>query len=233
MRTALKSMLAVLVVAAGLLAVATATATAATQPELLNSKGVELVKKKFTLKGPSTQYNFLVVKLHEGEGLECRGLSGHGEVKGTRAGEATFTYTGCTGETKCQTVGKREGEITFTTSVTPVWLNKTREEAALLLSIKPETNGGFQIECTDWSQMTVSGAFLVRMAGNKLKTEYAFSALQKHGVQEPDEYENEAGEKVTATLESESEGQWHWSKEQSATETGWATIFEEEAELKV
>jgi len=218
----------VLVGALALSAVASASASAVL-PEIVNSKGGELVKKKFTSKGTESR-DFLTAANH---GLfECVGFSGKGEVKGTRGGEETSTYTGCKYASKCQTAGNREGEITFTTSVTPVWLNKAKEEVALLLSLKP---GGFQFNCGSplLQKYTVSGAILVRVGVvNKLNTTYNFATKQTNGIPELREYENEAGEKVTANLKGEASGVENWKNEPMANETAWGTTFEEEAEFK-
>src|SRR5580704_11396340 len=147
MRSALKSMLAVLVVATAALGVVAAAATAATLPELVNNKGVELAKNKFTIKGTSNG-SYVLLETTKRHTVRCSGLSGNGEVKGTKGGEATFTYTTCLGAGgKCTTAGAKEGEIKVTTSIAPVWLSKTAEEVALLISVKPVTNGGIQFTC--------------------------------------------------------------------------------------
>jgi hypothetical protein len=232
-RTMLRSTLTVLVVATALGTVAATAATAATLPELVNSKGEALVHKKFTFTGPSSIYIFLETKKN-GE-LSCTGSTAKGEVEGTTGGQVTFTYTGCSAfsSLKCTTAGKREGEITFATSVKPVWIHKATEDVALLISVLPVTKGGFQFNCGGLWPITVSGSFLVRVLPvNELKTTYIFEAKQKHGVQEPPEYENGAGEKVEATLDSESTGLHTWAKEGSATEAEWKAVFEEEVEFK-
>lgn len=50
--------------------------------------------------------------------------------------------------------------------------------------------------------LELSGSLLIPVErSNELAKEYHFSAKQKKGVQEPNEYENEAGEKVKARVE--------------------------------
>ena len=230
MRSKFRTVVLVLVGALALSGVAVASASAAL-PEIVNSKGGELVKKKFTSKASTAESErFLETKT---QGLfKCTGFSGKGEVKGTRGGEETSTYTGCMySPFGCNTAGSRAGEITFTTSVTPVYLNKAEQKVALLLSLKP---GGLQFECASGlMKVTLSGAFLVHVGTvNKLKTTYNFETKQNEGIQELREYENEAGEKVKINLESEASGYKAWSKQPSAPETYWETTFEEEAEFK-
>ena len=225
MRSMFRSVLVAIVAVLALSAVATATASAAL-PEIVNSKGEELVKKKFT--GEVTEkMTFEVV----GQGTEeCEKLSLAGGVKGTKGGEATLTLH-CFAT--CHTSGSKEKEIKLPVSVNLVWLNKATERIALLISIP----GVVKLEGDCWSgygaPFELSGSFLIRVGGtNKLSTEYNLLTEQKKGIQEPDEYENEAGEKVKAQLETTNGAYKNWTNLPLGIEIGFPMKFEEAAEFK-
>ncbi len=227
MRSMFRSVLVAIVAVLALSAVASATASAAL-PEIVNSKGEELVKKKFT--GEVTER---MVDEINGEGTEeCQKLTFTGEVKGTKGGEGTLTLH-CSGG--CHTKGLKEKEMKFSVSVNLVWLKKAKEEAALLLSIP----GVADFEGYCWSQITasqlpfeVSGSFLVPVSPtNKLGTGYRFLLKYQNGdIQEPSEYENEAGEKVKAQLETSSPS---WKNRPLGLAAAFPMTFEEAAEFKV
>ncbi len=170
MRSMFRSVLVAIVAVLALSAVATATASAAL-PEIVNSKGEELVKKKFTGEVTGTMIDEI-----NGEGAEeCQKLTFAGEVKGTKGGEGTLMLH-CAGS--CHTKGLKEKEMKFSVSVNLVWLSKAKEEAALLLSIPSVAD--FEGIC--WSHTTpslfpleVSGSLLIPVSPtNKLGTEYRF-----------------------------------------------------------
>ena len=136
----------------------------------------------------------------------------------------------------CQTKGAKEGEIRLPVSASVVWLNKANERIALMLSLP----GVVDLEGFCWEReayphlLELSGSLLIPVErSNELAKEYHFSAKQKKGVQEPNEYENEAGEKVKARVESTylvyGEG---WKDEPMGFETEFPIKFEEEAEFK-
>ena len=198
MRLMFRNMLVAIVAVLALSAVASATASAAL-PEIVNSKGEALVKKKFT--GEVTER--MIDEINGRGAEECQKLAFAGEIKGTKGGEGTLTLH-CAGS--CHTKGLKEKEMKFSVSVNLVWLNKAKEEAALLLSIP----GVADVEDYCWSNpmpsqfpLEVSGSLLVPVS---TKTNWArniaFCLNRKSGKQEPSEYENEAGEKVKAQLET-------------------------------
>ena len=81
MRSLFRNVFLAVVAALALTAVATATASAAL-PELVNSKGTELVKKKFT--GEAKSGFALGLETGHFGSEECGKLSVAGEVKGTK-----------------------------------------------------------------------------------------------------------------------------------------------------
>jgi|HubBroStandDraft_4_1064222.scaffolds.fasta_scaffold180985_2 hypothetical protein len=230
MRSMFRNVLVAIVAVLALSAVATATASAAL-PEIVNSKGEELVKKKFTGEVHGTDAVGLEIS---GRGSEqCEELSFAGGVKGTKGGEATLTLH-CVAS--CHTKSSKEKEIKLPVSVNLVWLNKATERIALLLSI----SGVVDLEDYCWGYtmpsqfpLELSGSLLVPAgATNKLGTEYTLTPKQKESRQEPDEYENEAGGKVKAQLETTSGLYPEWENRPLGIETRIPMNFEEAAEFK-
>ncbi len=228
MRSMFRNMLVAIVAVLALSAVATATASA-TLPEIVNSKGEALGKKKFT--GEVTER--MIDEINGRGAEECQKLAFAGEIKGTKGGEGTLTLH-CAGS--CHTKGLKEKEMKFSVSVNLVWLNKAKEEAALLLSIP----GVADVEDYCWSNpmpsqfpLEVSGSLLVQVSTNKLGTEYRFLLKQKSGKQEPSEYENEAGEKVKAQLETTASLYTNWKNLPLGLQDAFPMTFEEAAEFKV
>lgn len=229
MRSLFRNVFLAVVAALALTAVATATASAAL-PELVNSKGAELVKKNFTTGGHKAALGLEIFK-HGHE--TCAELSFAGEVKGTKGGEATLTLHCIAG---CRTKGAKEKEIKLPLSVNLVWLSKAKESIALLFSIP----GTVDLEKYCWGTETsslfpleLSGSFLVPVAArNELRTEYTLDPSQKKSVQEPDEYENEAGGKVKAQLETTESLSSEWKNLAMGIEGEIPMKFEEEAEFK-
>jgi|HubBroStandDraft_4_1064222.scaffolds.fasta_scaffold38028_2 hypothetical protein len=221
-----RNVLVAIVAVLALSAVASATASAAL-PEIVNSKGEALIKKKFT--GEVTER--MIDEINGRGSEECQKLAFAGEVKGTKGGEGTLTLH-CSGG--CHTKGLKEKEMKFPVSVNLVWLSKAKEEAALLLSIP----GVADFEGYCWSDtmpsqfpLEVSGSLLIRVSPtNKLGTEYRFLVKQKNGRQEPSEYENEAGEKVKAQLETTAS--LYWKNQSLGLEDAFPMNFEEAAEFK-
>ncbi len=215
----------VLVGALVLSAVASVSASAAL-PEIVNSKGAELVKKKFT----GGRSGKMLMEVFGQGGEECEELSLAGGVKGTKGGEATLTLH-CAAA--CHTKGAKEKEINLPLSVNLVWLNKVTERVALLLSIP----GVVDLEGFCWGRETrpgslfeLSGSFLVPIkVTNTLGTEYTLAIKEKSGIQEPEEYENEAGEEVKAQLKATNES---FKTLPFAFENEFRIKFEEEAEFK-
>lgn len=230
MRSMYRNVLLAMVAVFALSAVATATASAAL-PELVNGKGEELVNKKFT--GEVTEKMIFQI---EGKGTErCEEYAYAGEIKGTKGGEATLTLH-CSGS--CHTKGAKEKEIKFSVSASLVWLSKSKESIALLLSIPSVVD----LEGYCWSKimpsqypLELSGSLLIPVRlTNELKTEYRFAAQQKEGRQEFSEYENEAGEKVKAQLETnESTLYPGWKNLSWGWESAFPMDFGEAAEFKV
>jgi hypothetical protein len=225
MRSLFRNVFLAVVAVLALGGVATASASAAL-PELVNSKGAELVKKQF--KGESSQR--MIFEAQVGGDQECEKLLLAGGVKGTKGGEATLTLN-CAGS--CHTKGAKENEMKLPVSVNLVWLSKAKETVALLLSLP----GVVDLEGYCWGRdafpphlFELSGSFLVPInVINKLSTAYTLSVKQKKGIQEPDEYENEAGEKVKAQLRATNEA---FKNQPIAFANEFPLKFEEEAEFK-
>ncbi len=217
----------VLVGALALGAVASASASAVL-PEIVNSKGAELVKKKFT--GEVTQPMTAEI---EGVGdEECKKLEFAGEVKGTKGGEGTLTLH-C--DANCHTKGLKEKEIKLPVSVNLVWRRKATEKSvALLLSVPGVTDLEGYCWSRELSSLEVSGSLLLPVkVTNKPSTEYKFALRQNGGFQEAREYENEAGEKEKAQLETTAPGASEWKNRALGLENEFPLKFEEAAEFKV
>jgi hypothetical protein len=231
MRSMFRNVLVAIVAVLALSAVASATASAAL-PEIVNSKGEELVKKKFTGEVHGTDAVGLEISGHGWE--PCEELSFAGGVKGTKGGEATLTLH-CVAT--CHTKSSKEKEIKLPVSVNLVWLNKAKENIALLLSI----SGVVDLEGYCWAYtmpsqfpLELSGSLLVPVgATNELGTEYTLTPKQNESRQEPDEYENETGGKVKAQLETTSGLYPEWKNRPMGIETRIPMKFEEAAEFKV
>lgn len=214
-----------------------ASAASAALPEIVNKEGKELVNKKFS--GKNTGSAEQVLETKAGKTIKCKTTSTTGEVKGTNEGEATFTFKECAstafGAGKCQT-GSTEGEIVTKISIKAVYLSRSKKELALLFSILPIPTGFVEIKCKTLlgtEVLKVYGTFLIPVKANTLSTKYTEEAKQEKGVQKPLEYENEAGEKVKNTLETEGvSGPEVFKKEQSGEEAKGEVTFEEEVEFK-
>jgi hypothetical protein len=113
-------------------AVASATASAAL-PELVNSSGVELVKKNFTIKSGAG-------KLESTLGtVECSSDTGSGKVTGLKTDEATVTFKGCKlagTSTTCQS-GAEAGVIVTNALKSEVVYIKSTEPKEVGVKITP------------------------------------------------------------------------------------------------
>jgi hypothetical protein len=143
MRTVLIGGLAMLALGA----VATASASAYTNPILENAKGEHVSKVKFTGREVAGSGSIALVNKVLLDNYECT-EEGTGELSTTgtgsaakTSGTATFTFKKCgsTQINKCET-GETAGEMEFKTSLSLVWLGKESEERlGVLAAIAPES----------------------------------------------------------------------------------------------
>ena len=85
-----------------------------------------------------------------------------------------------------------------------MWENKAKKKVALRLF--PETGELLaQFKCGPAS-VEVRGSVLVNVPAGKMLEEFSLKYSGKKGIQKPDAYENEKGEKVPAYLETNGPG---------------------------
>jgi hypothetical protein len=208
-------------------AVATGTAAASLQPELVNKEGKELVKKKFTSSSGKSTFETTA-----GEKIECSESKGTGEITGKRTDTASITFKGCSTKeiitVKCASKGAKEGEILLTTNSKLVFINE--KEATVGEDL--ELVGTLTIVCEAFGikeTLTVRGSTICPTT-TALSETATLTCKQTKGKQEPTEYEEE-GKKTKDITETQGEGQ----KKFAFTESGLASTntlkFEEAVEV--
>jgi hypothetical protein len=203
-------------------ALAAATASAAL-PELVNSKGEALVKKKYTSKsGAST------LETEKNGAVKCKEGTDTGESTGPKTGTSTVTFTGCeSASIKCKTSGAKTGEIITKATSKLVYINEKEKTVGLALAATEST-----IECSILQKLKVRGSVIgVLTPVNTVAEEFTLTFKQKKGVQEPTEYEEE-GKKVKDITETEGSGIKTFKFEPSGLETTDTLKFEEKVEVK-
>jgi hypothetical protein len=209
-----------------------AAAASASEGELVNKEGNALVKNKFTVtSGQGT------LETAAGTKIICKKDTGHGIVTSKTGGELTVLFSGCTsGGLSCKGGKDEEGEapagsiyVLLGILVKP---SKNGERLILLTIHKPGTleAGELEIVCTG-VKIKVKGSLLTfnNFPVGKLSKDYNFVFKQKKGIQEPDEYENEAKEKIKNHLEATVEG---LAFEKAGEEGTDLVLFEEEVQFK-
>lgn len=197
--------------------------------------GGAVVKNKFTGVGTSSSGKYILETGKNGN-IECTSLSARGEVQSTTEAESTVTFTGCTALSiaNCKTEGaKGANEIVTRVSIRLRWLlGGIGSKVGLLISLLG-ANSPVTINCLSGAQiLKVRGTFIVPVKTFKVPAlKYTFAAKQKKGVQEPLEYENEAGEKIKNTLETEGTKGKVFAFEKSGEEAQEEATFEEEVEF--
>lgn len=164
--------------------------------------------------------------------MSCASVSGTGQVTGAKVGFLTLKLSGCTVNSHaCTTAGMEAGVVqTGRLSVAPVYISKAAKEVGLDLT---NPTGSFAtFRCAG---EPVGGAIRGSVIGrftpiNTLTKEFAVSFAGGAGAtQNPSVYENEAGEKISASLEIS----W-WSEvyEHGCLETTATLLGEKKMQLK-
>jgi hypothetical protein len=198
--------------------VTAATASALpTLPELVNSKGEALVKKKYkSTSGKSTLENT------KSEKITCKEDTDEGETTGLSTSTSTVKFKGCESSgVSCKTSGASSGEIVTSAKGTLEWINEKEQEVGLLLETEKKT-----ITCLIIKKEVEGSVLGIMTPVNKLVTPpetFSLAFKQKKGVQEPSEYEME-GKKVKVKTTT--------NGVESGLETTDALTFEEAAELR-
>lgn len=147
-----------------------------------------------------------------GKEVHCTASQDRGEIASKKEfSNVTLTLTGC--ETvvsgfkfACTSKGAASGEVvTNKLTATLVYTNKTEKEVGLVF--KPKTEGGAVAEykCVALGSVTLTGAVVAKLPNeqrNKLTLSLTWNFRQKGGVQEPTEYFEESGTKVSGFLTS-------------------------------
>lgn len=105
-------------------ATGSATASAASQPEIVNSAGKTPVKTGFTSTSEASTF-----ETKSKEAVTCKKDTNKGKITGSSSDEATISFTGCTGPLglKCKTEGAKAEEIVLKVESKLVWLNKNEK----------------------------------------------------------------------------------------------------------
>jgi hypothetical protein len=209
MRAALVGGLAIL----ALSAVTTASASAYTNPILVNSKGEHVSKVKFTGKSIGTG-GLAPVLTPGGAKWGCDKETSTAELSTTGSGSAAVTsgteaviFTGCTqggnGCSNTKTVGQIESKL----SISFVWVGKESEEKPGIessiapMSGKPGNGEGAKLkyECAEKSlKYEAEGAFIASLS-RKLAEEFTYTSLsaqQTDGEQRYKKYTTEGKEEA-------------------------------------
>jgi hypothetical protein len=208
MRTALVGSLAML----ALSAVATASASAYTNPILVNSKGKDVSKLKFTGVSEARPFPVVISRANISGAAECKKETTTGEVSttgtgtaATTSGTATAIFTDChlASLGKCTSSGKAAGEIESKVSLSLVWLDKESEEkpgvreSIVPMSAKPGNGEGAKLDFTCFGvSFDTEGAFIASLSRqlNEEFTETVLTAKQAHAKQEYTKYTEEGKE---------------------------------------
>jgi hypothetical protein len=225
MQSITKKLFLTLVAVCVMSVVGTATASAYTNPILVNEKG-EAVSTTFTSKANNVgrgEEAITIVPTGETVGIDCE-ESGTGTIKTTgtgtarkTSGESSVKFTDCSSPLGgvCSTKGDKAGEITTTVSFSLVWLGKESEKKpGILMSSGPE--GKLKITCSGQA-VEVTGWFVSRSRralGTAFTTD-GFEAKETGGVQEEKKY-TEEGKEAANNI-------WWGFEEKKTNEMGVAT----------
>lgn len=139
--------------------------------------------------------------------VQCKMEKSEGNFTGVKTvGNVIVEFTECaSGGFKCESPGAMPGVIK-TNALTGllVWENKAKKKVALKLSAQTGEVLA-QFKCGPAS-VEVRGAVLVNVPTLKMEEKFALKYSAKKGVQKPDVYETESGEKVKAYLETNGAG---------------------------
>lgn len=223
-----KALVLTLVAVFAMSAVASATASAGTMPEIVNKEGKTPVKTGFTSTSGASKF-----ETKSGESVKCKADSVKGKITGSSSDEATISFTGCTavgGLLKCKSKGAGSGEIVLKIASELVWLNKNETEDPGEDLNLPEV---LTIECTGLASETlkVRGSTICPITPfMKLGTTAVLTCKQKGGIQEPTSYFL-GGSEIKDITETEGTGAKKFAFEQSGLESTDTLTFEEEVEI--
>jgi len=164
------------------------------------------------------------------EKVECTGAKGSGKLTGAKTDTSKVTFEGCKAKdiisVSCSTKGAKSGDIETEIDSELVWKSKAKEEVLEKLTLAKEV----EIECTSLVKIKVKGTTLcpVSPVNKKTKT-VTLACTQSGGKQNPEEYENEKGEKVKAITESSKNG---GKFEQSGLQSEETLTLSTEGEIK-
>jgi len=199
-------MLVALVAVFAISAVAVASASAYTNPILVNSKGEHASKVKFTGRSKAGNWD-QPIQTPGGSKWQCEGgetstgelsTTGTGTVAVT-SGTETVIYTGCEGCVNTKKAGEIEGKF----SLSAVWLDKESEERPGMrvsiptMSEKPGNGKGGKWVFKCWgSAEEVEGAFVAQLSRklNETFTTTVLRASKTEGVQVYKKYAEEGKE---------------------------------------
>jgi hypothetical protein len=134
--------------------------------------------------------------------VHCSASHGEGEITGPRSTVSKYVFTGCTTEhgshVKCHSAGAADEEEIKTGPIDAelVYIDQAKREVAMLLN----PGGGTYIafECGG-EAAEGTGSFLAPVAPiDQEATSFLATLSQVGSVETPDEYENSAGEKLSA-----------------------------------
>jgi hypothetical protein len=204
-----------LLAAFALAAFASATAFAAENPTLLDSRG-EAVSTVVTSKAETSELQLSGggTKIECSTELDSDTVATSKTGDGKTSGTATVTFKGCkTAAGKCQNTAAT-GEITGTVATLLVWVGKETEKkpgtlvSILPLSTKPGNGKGGLLSFTcSGSKVNVEGSFIA-LTSRSLYEEFTTATLlarQSGGAQEDKKY-TENGKEGTNTLFASSAG---------------------------
>ncbi len=197
-------------------------------PELLNSKGEEVVKKHFSGSGGKAALEI------KGQGqLSCTSSSVSGEVISAATLGKTLAFGGCTfGEAKCNTEKGATGEVIFNTLGSLFVYELVKKEVlepAVLVTLEKT----LKLEC-GLQTILLKGSFLLLVTPvNKPTNTLTIVGKQSGGVQESTEYEeSKGGEVKNAILLATGEGTKKFTEAQAGLELEAINKYEEEVEIK-
>jgi hypothetical protein len=197
------------------------------EPRVVNKEGKELVNNDFTGRSGSTEFRTVGRFI-----ITCRRDTVEGAVTRGRENEGTMNIffkecsQGTLGECTGGTAGGRtagRGEL-FIETTWRLFISLRTFDSLRFSPVRPP----FGFTCGR-TAVSLEGEWLIDVQpADRLKTVYELLAQESEGVQEPDEYENEKGEKEKATLEMSEEGK---AFEQTGIEGNEELTFEEEVEF--
>jgi hypothetical protein len=197
------------------------------EPRLVNKEGKELIKNDFTGTSSRTTLNTV-----DRRTIECTSDTVEGTETRLDEGSMTVSLSGCTNLSRtaaCTGGRRRNGDAAGSGElIIPVTWRLARVPGFDdVLWDNSIVNSPFRFMCGTIAA-EVRGSFVASITVRRLGRSQKLEIAQKEGIQEPDEYENENGEKIKATLEmSEEEAAF----EQAGIEGNEELTFEEEVEF--